>query len=265
MTQMLSWSLNDGVYELSLNRTPCNEIGTIMLSELEQFVDAIDTDQAHALIIHSSLDRGFCAGADLRELYTEIVARNGNGGQVQQHNDLGSFLDRIHAVFDHLDMLPLTTIGAIHGTCFGGGFELALTCDLLVADKTARFCFPELRLGIIPGFGGIPRLKRAVGNSMVLDMLLTGRSINAKKAAQVGLVSQVVAPGQALNVARRVGAQAGKFDREAATTAKAFIKQIPSAELAEEKRHFLRLFQGPGVEAALKRFVEDEGLRPYLP
>jgi len=70
-----------------------------------------------------------------------------------------------------------------------------LTCDVLVADKTARFCFPELRLGIVPGFGGIPRLRRELGNAVVRDILMTGRSLNAKKAQAVGLVSQVVAPG----------------------------------------------------------------------
>ena len=76
-----------------------------------------------------------------------------------------------------IDAAPLTTIAAVHGVTFGGGFELALACDLIVADKMARFCFPELRLGLIPGFGGIPRLKRDLGNAVVRDLLLTGRSI----------------------------------------------------------------------------------------
>src|SRR5207245_10022932 len=112
-----------------------------------------------------------------------------------------------------IDASPLTTIAAVHGVCFGGGFELALTCDLIVADKMARFCFPELRLGLIPGFGGIPRLKRDIGNGVVRDLLLTGRSINATKALAIGLASQVAAEGEALRVARATGAQIGKFDR----------------------------------------------------
>jgi len=73
----------------------------------------------------------------------------------------------------------LVTVAAVHGVVFGGGFELALTCDMIVADRTARFCFPELRLGLIPGFGGIPRLKRDLGNGLVRDLLMTGRSISA--------------------------------------------------------------------------------------
>ena len=274
MSNPIHWRLIDGVYELELCADPCNEIGTTMLTALERFVDSIEPEKAHALIIYSSKRKGFCAGADLRELYHELVGRrdgaNGNRvkqlwGQMGQLYDLRDFLDRIHAVFDKLDTLPITTIGAVHGVCFGGGFELALTCDLLVVEKTARFCFPELRLGIIPGFGGIPRLKRAVGTSLTQDLLLTGRSINAKKAVAVGLASQVVGVGEGLNTARKVAAQAGRFDRTAAATAKAFIKQLPSDELAQEKRHFLRLFQNPGVMNALKKFVESDDIRPYLP
>jgi enoyl-CoA hydratase/carnithine racemase len=105
----------------------------------------------------------------------------------------------------------LTTIAAVHGVTFGGGFELALTCDLIIADKMARFCFPELRLGLIPGFGGIPRLKRDLGNAVVRDLLLTGRSFNANKAQQIGLVSQVVGEGEALRAARATAAQFKKI------------------------------------------------------
>jgi len=119
-----------------------------------------------------------------------------------------------------LDEAPLTTIAAVHGVTFGGGFELALTCDLIVADKMTRFCFPELRLGLIPGFGGIPRLKRDLGNAVVRDLLLTGRSINAIKAQSVGLVSQVTAEGDALRVARSTSAQLKKFDLNTAIAAK---------------------------------------------
>jgi long-chain acyl-CoA synthetase len=115
---------------------------------------------------------------------------------------------------DTLDMLPLTTIAVVHGVCFGGGFELALTCDMLIAEKSARFCFPELRLGIIPGFGGIPRLRRDVGNALIRDLLLSGRSIGAKKALAVGLVSQVVASGEGLDAARSLAAQSAKFDAD---------------------------------------------------
>ena len=105
---------------------------------------------------------------------------------------------------------------------FGGGFELALTCDLIVADKMARFCFPELRLGLIPGFGGIPRLKRDLGNAVVRDLLLTGRSINADEGS--GRRPRQPGGGRRRRAARgaRHRRAARKFDRETAIAAEAF-------------------------------------------
>jgi enoyl-CoA hydratase/carnithine racemase len=258
---MIDLDFTKGIYRLALKREPLNEIGTSMLSDLEKALDDIDTSKARALIIYSGLDRGFCAGADLRELYSQILAMP----ESEHLAHMRSFLDRIHKVMDRLDTLAITTIGAIHGVCFGGGFELALTCDLLIADQTARFCFPELRLGIIPCFGGIPRLKRDLPNSVVRDLVLTGRSINAKRAVEIGLISQMVSKGEALSVASRVAEQAMRFDRHAAALAKAFIKPLPRQELEQEKEHFLTLFQSPFVKTSLRRFVESNDLMPYLP
>jgi len=261
--QALCWELNNGVVELALNREPCNEIGSVTLAELESFASALQVleREAHALIIYSQRNCGFCAGADLRELYCQSQ----NMERTKAAQEVRGFLERIHRVMNAIDGSPLTTIAAIHGVVFGGGFELALTCDLIIADKTARFCFPELRLGLIPGFGGIPRLKRDLGNAVVRDLLLTGRSFNATKMQQVGLVSQVVGEGEALRVARATAAQLGKFDRHTAVTAKEFIKPIPYEELKQEIDLFCELFTRPAVEAGLRKFVESTEAQPYLP
>ncbi|HTS12254.1 MAG TPA: enoyl-CoA hydratase/isomerase family protein [Candidatus Limnocylindrales bacterium] len=259
----LSWKLTDGTIELTLDRAPCNEIGSETLRELEQFVAALDalSREARCLIISSARKEGFCAGADLRELYRESQPLS----PAARLSSVRLFLERIHAVMNILDDAPLTTIAAVRGVTFGGGFELALTCDLIVADKMARFCFPELRLGLIPGFGGIPRLKRDLGNSVVRDLLLTGRSINASKAQAVGLVSQVAAEGDALRLARATAAQLNKFDRDTALAAKRFIKPIPRDELRREIDIFCELFARPAVEAGLRKFVESTDALPYLP
>jgi enoyl-CoA hydratase/carnithine racemase len=259
----LSWSVADGTIELTLDRPPCNEIGSATLGELEEFVDALATtgDQAQALIFSSARAEGFCAGADLRELFERSQAM----APRERLAGVREFLERIHRVMNAIDAAPLTTIAAVHGIIFGGGFELALACDLIVADKMARFCFPELRLGLIPGFGGIPRLKRDVGNAVVRDLLLTGRSINAAKAQAVGLVSQVAAEGDALRVARATAAQLNKFDAKAAAAAKRFIKPVPHDELRREIDIFCDLFTRPAVEAGLRKFVESTDALPYLP
>jgi enoyl-CoA hydratase len=259
----LSWTLGDGVIELALHRGPCNELGSASLEEFEKFVTAlaIMEAQAHALIIYSEMKPGFCAGADLRELYQRSQAME----KLDAAKGVRDFLERIHRVLNIIDASPLTTIAAVHGVTFGGGFELALACDLIVADKMARFCFPELRLGLIPGFGGIPRLKRDLGNAVVRDLLLTGRSFNATKAQQIGLVSQAVGEGEALRAARATAAQLKKFDRATAAAAKKFIKPIPHEELRQEIDLFCELFARPAVEAGLRRFVESTDAQPYLP
>lgn len=259
---MIRWSLDDhGVCELELGREPCNEIGTVVLTALEEFLEWFDPSRVRAVIVHSTVRGGFCAGADLRELYEGILSRP----ESEHEPGLRDFLDRIHRVANLLDTLPVPTIAVVHGICFGGGFELALTCDVIIVERSARFCFPELRLGIVPGFGGIPRLKRELGNGVVRDLLLTGRSINAKKAVAIGLASQMVPPGKGLEAARATAAQATKFDPDAVETTKRFIKSVPYAELEREKQHFLRLALRPNLRRALQRFVESDDIRPYLP
>jgi len=259
----LSWSVREGCIELELHHSPANEIGTAMLAELEQFASHLDelARNSGALILHSSQKAGFSAGADLRELYRGASALDTSARVAGVRN----FLERIHAVLNKIDAAPITTIAAVHGVCFGGGFELALVCDLIVADKMARFCFPELRLGLVPGFGGIPRLKRDLGNGVVRDLLLTGRSLNAQKCAAIGLVSQVAGEAESLRVARATAAQILKFDRGTAAAAKNFIKPIPHEELRREIDLFCELLSRPAVMDGLRKFVESTDAMPYLP
>ena len=277
----LSWELTDGTLELALHREPCNEIGSQTLQELECFVETVQAvgeagnrgqaaeklegrevgEPASVLIIHSTLAAGFSAGADLRELYRRSQEVTGAARMA----GVREFLERIHRVLDTVDASPLVTIAAVHGVTFGGGLELALACDLIISDKTARFCFPELRLGLIPGFGGIPRLKRDLGNAVVRDLLLTGRSINAAKAQAVGLVSQVAAAGESLRLARRAAGQIKKFDGQTRVAAKRFLKPVPEEELRREIEIFCDLFARPAVEEGLRRFVESSDALPYLP
>jgi enoyl-CoA hydratase/carnithine racemase len=259
----LSWEVTNGVIELALHRDPCNEIGSATLEDLEQFVEALQGLESHAraLIIYSQLQCGFCAGADLRELYR----RSQEMARADAAKGVRGYLERIHRVLNTIDASSLTTIAAVHGVCFGGGLELALVCDLIIADKMARFCFPELRLGLIPGFGGIPRLKRDLGNAVARDLLLTGRSFNATKMQQAGLVSQLVGEGETLRAARATAAQLAKFDHDTVAAAKKFIKPIPYGELLREIDIFCELFMRPAVEAGLRKFVESTDAQPYLP
>lgn len=259
----LRWEWREGVVELTLDHEPLNEIGSTMLADLEKFAGAIRglAPSTSACIIASARPGGFCAGADLKELYHGALplARKKRVAGVR------AFLGRIHRVLNTLDAAPFVTFAAVHGLCMGGGLELALACDLIVADKISRFGFPELRLGLIPGFGGIPRLRRDVGNGFIRDLLFTGRTVKAESAHQAGLVAQLAGEGYALQVARSMAQQVTKFDAETRAAAKRFIKPIPLAELKREIGVFCKLFDRPVVMESLKRFVESEEPMKHLP
>jgi enoyl-CoA hydratase/carnithine racemase len=259
----LRWDLREGVLELMLNREPANEIGTAMLGDLEQFVAAFPTltPEISACVITSARKHVFSAGADLRELYNGAASLS----PAERLAGVREFLERIHAVLNAIDAAPFVSIAAVQGVCFGGGLELALACDIIIADKMARFAFPELRLGLIPGFGGIPRLKRDLGNAFVRDLLLTGRSVSATRAQAVGLVAQLAAEGEARDIAHATAAQIRKFDGITRAAAKKFIKPIPHEELRREIDLFCDLFARAEVMAALKKFVESTDAMPYLP
>jgi len=259
----LRWEWSDGVIELTLDHAPANEIGTAMLGELEKFVGTFEAiaPETSVCIIASARKSVFSAGGDLRELYATaaaVAAKDRPAG-------VRAFLERIHAVMNAIDAAPFVTIAAVHGACLGGGLEMALACDMIIADKMARFAFPELRLGFIPGFGGIPRLKRDLGNAFVRDLLFTGRTVNATRAQAVGLVAQLAGEGEALRIARSTATQIAKYDAVTRAAAKKFIKPIPHEELRREIDLFCELFTRPAVMAALKKFVEDSGPMPYLP
>ena len=259
----LRWEWKDGVVELTLDYGPLNEIGRLMLSELEQFVAAFDVlvPITSACIITSARSGGFSAGGDLKELYNEALA----APPAQRVATLREFLEKIHRTFNEIDAAPFITFAAVHGLCMGGGLELALVCDIIVADKMARFGFPELRLGFIPGFGGIPRLRRDVANSFIRDMLFTGRTVKAESAHQAGLVSHLAGEGYALQIARSMAQQVTKFDAEARSKVKKFIKPIPHEELRKEIDLFCELFGRPEVMESLRRFIETDDPMKHLP
>jgi enoyl-CoA hydratase/carnithine racemase len=283
--EALSWRHEGPVLLVDLHRAPLNEIGTTSLRELEGLARYLTSGAGDArVLVWTSSQPGFCAGADLRELYRGLSARRDQlsravppmaeslaplasavrrVGARLLRVELRMFIERIHAAFDTFDQSPIPTVAAVHGVVFGGGFELALTADLIIADKSARFCFPELRLGLIPGFGGVPRMNRDLGNGVVRDLLLSGRSLNATRAHEVGLVSQVVARGEAKDAAMRLAEQIGRFEPATTAAAKKLAKPLPRAALDQEKELFCDLATRPAVLEALERFVNDSGVRPY--
>lgn len=187
-------SREDGVLVLSFDRAgeSVNTFAQDVLIELDAVLERLALDPPKALVIRSAKDKGFIAGADIRE-FQEFDAKG----------TIGDSIRRGQMAFQRLAELPCPTVAAIHGFCMGGGTEIALACDYRVAsnDPSTKIGLPEVKLGIYPGWGGSVRLPRLVGAPAAFDMMLTGRALSAKAARGIGLVDKVVEPALVVDTA----------------------------------------------------------------
>ena len=156
-----------------------NALSAAVLSELAQAFDQVATSDARALIVTGAGAKAFCAGADIKELVGRSLTEQRRDAAFGQ------------AVLARLDVLPMPSVAAINGYAFGGGLELALACTFRIAVPTAKMGLPEIKLGLIPGYGGTQRLPRAVGEARALEMILTGRTLEAEEALRIGLVHRI--------------------------------------------------------------------------
>ena len=177
---------------LTLNRPDAlNALDRGLLEALGDSIAGVRRDAAARALVLTGEGRAFAAGADIEAM------------SAMNPLDAEAFSRLGHETFAALEELSIPTLAAVNGFALGGGCELACACDWIYASNKAVFGQPEVKLGLIPGFGGIARLRRDVGSGLARDLLLTGRSLNAERARDAGLVSQVVGEGKAAAVARR--------------------------------------------------------------
>jgi enoyl-CoA hydratase len=157
-----------------------NALSFAALRELAAAIDEAAASGARALVITGAGDKSFCAGADIGELTGRAPEETRKGAEFGQ------------SVFRKLDRLPLLSLAAINGYAMGGGLELALACTFRICVRGARFALPEIKLGLIPGYGGTQRLPRLVGTARALELVLSGRTIDAAEADRIGLVNRIV-------------------------------------------------------------------------
>ncbi|MGH8894263.1 MAG: enoyl-CoA hydratase/isomerase family protein, partial [Actinomycetes bacterium] len=177
---------HDGhVVELVLDRPEAhNALSTAMARDIAAATAALAADDGvRAVVVSSASDKAFCVGADLKERNTFSDA------------DLMAQRPHFRAAFGGILELPVPTVAAVHGFALGGGLELALSCDLIVADETAVLGLPEVTVGVIPGGGGTQLLPRRVGSSRAADLVFTGRRLDADEAERIGLVDRLVPAG----------------------------------------------------------------------
>ena len=165
---------------ITLNRQEAlNALSSSVLRELAQAFDQVAAGDARALIVTGAGTKAFCAGADIKELTGRSITEQRRDAAFGQ------------SVLARLDVLPMPSIAAINGYAFGGGLELALACTFRVAAPGAKMGLPEIKLGLIPGYGGTQRLPRAVGEARALEMILSGRTVEAEEALRIGLVHRI--------------------------------------------------------------------------
>jgi enoyl-CoA hydratase len=166
---------------ITLNRPEAlNALSFSLIRDLSRVLDQVEQSDARALLITGAGPKAFCAGADIKELMGRSLAEQKRGAELGQ------------GTFAKIERLAMPSVAIVNGYAFGGGLELALACTFRVATRNAKMGLPEIKLGLIPGYGGTQRLPRALGEARALEMILTGRTMDAEEAHRVGLVQRLV-------------------------------------------------------------------------
>ncbi len=239
--------IQDGVGLVRLNRPKVmNALNYTLMKELMDALEALDQDENVGCIVITGNERAFAAGADIREM-----------AEATPVDLLGS--DRFDQ-WDRIRAIRKPIIAAVSGYALGGGCELAMACDMIVASETARFGQPEINLGIIPGAGGTQRLTRAVGKALAMEMVLNNRWLTAHEAERFGLVNRVVPVERYLEEALKLAREIARRAPLAVRLAKEAVNQafeLPLREgLAFERRSFFMLFATEDQKEGMRAFLE---------
>ncbi|HBC93276.1 MAG TPA: crotonase [Pelotomaculum sp.] len=207
--------MEEGIATVTINRQKSlNALSQEVLEQLGQVIKYVgQDDEVRVVIITGAGSKAFVAGADIGAMVNMTA---------QEARDYSIFA---HKVFESIEQLPKPVIAAVNGYALGGGNELALACDIRVASSTANFGQPEITLGIIPGFGGTQRLSRLVGKGRALELILTGKMIDAKTAEAMGLVNVVVPPEELMNTAKGIAKKIAAFSPLSITFAKEAVNR----------------------------------------
>ena len=231
---------------IRLNRPQAlNALSSPLIEELNTALEAFESDPNIGAIVLTGSDKAFAAGADIKEMQDKSFA--------------DVFLSDFISRWENVAKSRKPIIAAVAGFALGGGCELAMMCDFILAADTARFGQPEIKLGVIPGAGGTQRLTRFVGKSKAMEMCLTGRMMDAAEAERSGLVSRVVPAASLIEEALKVAAAIASLSASAVYAAKESVNRAYETTLAEgirfERRIFHSLFATEDQKEGMKAFV----------
>ncbi len=231
---------------ITLNRPEAlNALSTTLISELNAAIDGFEADTNVGAMVITGSERAFAAGADIREM--------------AELDFVDAYVSDQAASIERVARARKPIIAAVSGHCLGGGAELALMCDVIIASETAKFGQPEITLGIMPGMGGTQRLPRAVGKAKAMDMILTGRTMDAAEAERAGLVARVVPVADLLPTALAAAGKIAGFSLPAVMMAKEAVLRAFDSPLSEGLRLEKRLFH-----AMFATEDQKEGMAAFL-
>jgi enoyl-CoA hydratase len=237
---------------ITLNRPQAlNALNSTLVGELNQALDGLDQDPGIGCIVITGSEKAFAAGADIKEM---------SGLSFPQ-----TYLDDFITVWDRVAERRKPMIAAVAGFALGGGCELAMMCDFIIAADTARFGQPEIKLGVMPGAGGTQRLTRVVGKAKAMEMCLTGRMMDAAEAERAGLVSRIVPAADLLSEAMKTAETIASMSLPVAMIVKESVNRAYETTLAEgirfERRVFHSLFATADQKEGMGAFVEKRPAR----
>ncbi len=240
-------SKQDAVGVLQLNRPKVrNALNSALMNELVQALEELDRDEAVRCMIVTGDERAFAAGADIKDMAQASAV------QMLQRDWI--------AIWGRIRGVSKPIIAAVSGFCLGGGCELAMSCDIIIASESAQFGQPEINIGVMPGAGGTQRLTRAVGKSKAMEMVLTGRPITAREAEARGLVSRVVPVESYLDEAKKLAQEIASKAPIAVRMAKESVNKAYELPLEQgleyERRLFYFLFATEDQKEGMQSFVE---------
>lgn len=231
---------------ITLNRPKSlNALNLQMASEVVATLRNFDADDRIGAVVITGSPRAFAAGADIEEMAEKtLVELLGND---------------IFADWDQMRFIKKPVIAAVSGFALGGGFELAMLCDFIIATEDAQFGLPEIKLGILPGIGGSQRLSKSIGKALAMDLILTGRTIDVHEAKSAGIVARVVPSGELLQTALEAAHQIAGLNAPAIAMAKEAVNRAFETSLSEGVLHERRLFQ-----AAFATEGQKEGMAAFV-
>ncbi len=231
---------------ITINRPDAlNALNSEVMSELSSLIAELDTDPEIAVSVLTGAGRAFAAGADIKEM--------------ESHSFVSMYLEDYFAKWDRFAAARKPVIAAVNGFALGGGCELAMMCDVIIASEKAKFGQPEVKLGVSPGMGGSQRLTKAVGKAKAMDLVLTGRMIDAAEADRIGLVSRVVAADDLMAVATEAAEAIASYSIPIVIANKEMVSaslELPTTEgVRFERRLFQALFSTQDQKEGMNAFV----------